>query len=327
MASNETVMDSTEADTRDEAFKQREAAVKEVGILRGELQQVGKLSIKSSALEETCSSLREQISLLQYQSVGRTDMNEESFRSHTVFILRIRGVNEEGLRRTIKSYSDLRASVYLKKKGPLKAIIILEKKWTAVINTLYQGKKFDTSYRTGGYAVSGDISYQEFKRAVWDCRIDKSSGPDGVTFGFIRRYWSLIEKDVVAVVQHFLLPSLHLSFKIVEDAGMFNGIKINSSVTLSHMFYADEAIFMGQWSKRNIDTLMYMLKCFERASGLSINFSKSKFIGLAVSIEKVKEVTRHIGYGILNTLFSFLGSKVRGCMSRIKSWDEVIDKM
>nr|GEZ47381.1 RNA-directed DNA polymerase, eukaryota, reverse transcriptase zinc-binding domain protein [Tanacetum cinerariifolium] len=70
-----------------------------------------------------------------------------------------------------------------------------------------------------------------------------------------------------------------------------------------------------------------MLKCFERASDLSINFSKSKFMGLTVSIENVEEVTRHIGCGILNTPFSFLGSKVRGCMSRIKSWDEVIDKM
>ncbi|GKA90904.1 hypothetical protein Tco_0812774 [Tanacetum coccineum] len=123
------------------------------------------------------------------------------------------------------------------------------------------------------------------------------------------------------------MESLHLSFKRVEDAGMFNGIKINSSMTLSHMFYADDAIFMGQWSKRNVDTLMYMLKCFERALGLSINLSKSKLMGLAVSIEKVEEVTRHIGCGILNTPFSFLGSKVGGCMSRTKSWDEVIDKM
>nr|GEY28631.1 RNA-directed DNA polymerase, eukaryota [Tanacetum cinerariifolium] len=50
-------------------------------------------------------------------------------------------------------------------------------------------------------------------------------------------------------------------------------------------------------------------------------------MGLAVSIAKVEEVTRHIGCGILNTPFSFLRSKVGGCMSRIKSWDEVIDKM
>nr|GFC75689.1 RNA-directed DNA polymerase, eukaryota, reverse transcriptase zinc-binding domain protein [Tanacetum cinerariifolium] len=50
-------------------------------------------------------------------------------------------------------------------------------------------------------------------------------------------------------------------------------------------------------------------------------------MGLAVSIEKVEELTRHIGCGILNNPFSFLGSKVGGYMSRIKSWDEVIDKM
>nr|GEY51205.1 hypothetical protein [Tanacetum cinerariifolium]GEY53278.1 3-beta hydroxysteroid dehydrogenase/isomerase [Tanacetum cinerariifolium] len=33
-----------------------------------------------------------------------------------------------GLRRTFESYSDLKASVYVKKKGPLKATIILETK-------------------------------------------------------------------------------------------------------------------------------------------------------------------------------------------------------
>nr|GFC29467.1 RNA-directed DNA polymerase, eukaryota, reverse transcriptase zinc-binding domain protein [Tanacetum cinerariifolium] len=40
------------------------------------------------------------------------------------------------------------------------------------------------------------------KKLSGRCGIDKSPGPDGVTFGFIRRYWSLIEKDVVAAVQH-----------------------------------------------------------------------------------------------------------------------------
>ncbi|GJZ95008.1 hypothetical protein Tco_0667211 [Tanacetum coccineum] len=49
----------------------------------------------------------------------------------------------------------------------------------------------------------GDNVRQEIKRAVWDCGMINPPGPDGVTFGFIRRYWSLIEKDVVAAVQHF----------------------------------------------------------------------------------------------------------------------------
>ncbi|GJX19932.1 hypothetical protein Tco_0222609 [Tanacetum coccineum] len=46
-----------------------------------------------------------------------------------------------------------------------------------------------------------------------------------------------------------------------------------------------------------------------------------------VSIEKVGRSYETYVCGILNTPFSFLGSKVGGCMSRTKSWDEVIDKM
>nr|GEX67416.1 RNA-directed DNA polymerase, eukaryota, reverse transcriptase zinc-binding domain protein [Tanacetum cinerariifolium] len=53
--------------------------------------------------------------------------------------------------------------------------------------------------------MESDVSYQEIKRAVWDCRVDKSSRPDGFTFGFIRRFRSLLEKDVVAAVKYFLL--------------------------------------------------------------------------------------------------------------------------
>nr|GEX18753.1 integrase, catalytic region, zinc finger, CCHC-type, peptidase aspartic, catalytic [Tanacetum cinerariifolium] len=35
------------------------------------------------------------------------------------------------------------------------------------------------------------ISKEEIKKAVWDCRIDKSPGPDGFTFDFYRRFWAL----------------------------------------------------------------------------------------------------------------------------------------
>ncbi|GJU23132.1 putative reverse transcriptase domain-containing protein [Tanacetum coccineum] len=54
----------------------------------------------------------------------------------------------------------------------------------------------------------------------------------------------------------------------------FTGIKINSMVNLSHLFYADDAIFLGQWSELNIDSLVRVLDCFFRASGLRINMCK-----------------------------------------------------
>ncbi|GJS21128.1 probable BOI-related E3 ubiquitin-protein ligase 3 [Tanacetum coccineum] len=99
-------------------------------------------------------------------------------------------------------------------------------------------------------------------------------------------------------------------------------------VTMFRQLGTSSLVSLHQLEEDDLDfSYEYEAQCFERASGLSINLSKSKLMGLAVSIEKVEEVTRHIGCGILNTPFSFLGSKVGGCMSRIKSWDEVIDKM
>ncbi|GJY96095.1 RNA-directed DNA polymerase, eukaryota, reverse transcriptase zinc-binding domain protein, partial [Tanacetum coccineum] len=97
-----------------------------------------------------------------------------------------------------------------------------------------------------------------------------------------------------------VMESLHISFKRVVDAGMFNGIVLNSVMHLSHMFYADDAV---------------------------INLSKSKLLGVVVSEDRVVQAANRIGCGVLKAPFAYLGSKVGGNMSRIKSWDEIVDKM
>nr|GEU69447.1 RNA-directed DNA polymerase, eukaryota, reverse transcriptase zinc-binding domain protein [Tanacetum cinerariifolium] len=48
-----------------------------------------------------------------------------------------------------------------------------------------------------------NVSYDEIKRAVWDCRTNISHGPDGFTFEFYRRYWKLIDQYVVFDVNLF----------------------------------------------------------------------------------------------------------------------------
>nr|GEV98433.1 RNA-directed DNA polymerase, eukaryota, reverse transcriptase zinc-binding domain protein [Tanacetum cinerariifolium] len=257
-----------------------------------------------------------------------------------------------------------------------------------------------TNSTVSGYfvMVRGDwmpnVSKEEIKKAVWDCGIDKSPGPDGFTFGFYRRYWKLIENDVVDAVTsmmydsvrwdhlddimrkfgfgekwcmwiqsclrssrglvivngshteefqfykclkqgdplyHFLfilvMESLHISFQRVVDVGLFKGIEIALSLNLSHMFYADDAIFMGQWSESNIDIIVKLLDCFNRASGLRIYMTKSKLLGISVEDDKVKQAVAKIGCNTLKTPFSYLGSKVGGCMSRIQSWNETIKRM
>nr|GEV56148.1 RNA-directed DNA polymerase, eukaryota, reverse transcriptase zinc-binding domain protein [Tanacetum cinerariifolium] len=92
------------------------------------------------------------------------------------------------------------------------------------------------------------------------------------------------------------------------------------------MFYADDAVFVGQWCDGNINTLVHVLECFFQASGLRINMYKSKIMRVNVGDEKVKSATSKLGCLILNTLFSYLGTKVGGNMSRVQAWTEVVDK-
>ncbi|GJV63047.1 RNA-directed DNA polymerase, eukaryota, reverse transcriptase zinc-binding domain protein, partial [Tanacetum coccineum] len=53
-----------------------------------------------------------------------------------------------------------------------------------------------------------------------------------------------------------IMQSLHISMQRVMDADMFRGIKLGPSLQVSHLFYADDAVFMGHWSDSNIYTIL-----------------------------------------------------------------------
>ncbi|GJT14794.1 RNA-directed DNA polymerase, eukaryota, reverse transcriptase zinc-binding domain protein [Tanacetum coccineum] len=135
------------------------------------------------------------------------------------------------------------------------------------------------------------------------------------------------EKAFDSVRWDFVDDVLHISFQRVVDAGLFTGIKINSMVNLSHLFYANDAIFLGQWRELNIDSLVRVLDCFFRASGLRINMCKSKIMGVNVEDRMVKNAASKLGCLVLKTPFTYLGTKVGGNMSRKQAWKEVVDKV
>ncbi|GJR15867.1 RNA-directed DNA polymerase, eukaryota, reverse transcriptase zinc-binding domain protein [Tanacetum coccineum] len=93
------------------------------------------------------------------------------------------------------------------------------------------------------------------------------------------------------------------------------------------MFYADDAVFVGQWNDKNINTLTHVLECFYLASGLRINMNKSRIMGVHVNRDNVHHAAGKLGCLILNSPFSYLGTKVGGLMSRSKAWNEVIEKV
>nr|GEX62196.1 RNA-directed DNA polymerase, eukaryota [Tanacetum cinerariifolium] len=123
-----------------------------------------------------------------------------------------------------------------------------------------------------------------------------------------------------------IMETLHLTFKRVLNVSVYKGISLNGSFMISHLFYADDVVFIGEWNNNNIQTLLSVLRCFYLASGLKNNLYKSKLMGIGVSSSVVAAAASLIGCSILTTPFNYLGVKVGSNMSRITSWDDVISK-
>lgn len=92
-----------------------------------------------------------------------------------------------------------------------------------------------------------------------------------------------------------VMESLHLSFSRAVEAGLFKGIQIGSSLKISHLFYADDAVFIGEWSDINLTCIMHILSCFSLSSGLKINIMKSHLLGVGVPYEDVNIAARSLG--------------------------------
>ncbi|GJR59196.1 RNA-directed DNA polymerase, eukaryota [Tanacetum coccineum] len=124
-----------------------------------------------------------------------------------------------------------------------------------------------------------------------------------------------------------VMESLHLSFSRVIDAGIFTGIRIDPTTMISHLFYADDTVFIGEWSQKNLYGIMQMLRCFSLLSGLSINIKESHILGVGIPSSLVNEAASRLGCSVMKVPFKYLGITVGGNTSLVKSWDDTIYKL
>ncbi|GKF25611.1 RNA-directed DNA polymerase, eukaryota, partial [Tanacetum coccineum] len=94
-----------------------------------------------------------------------------------------------------------------------------------------------------------------------------------------------------------IMESLHLSFNRAVEAGIFTGLRIDDALTISHLFYTDDAIFIGEWSKENL-------------KGMSINLKKRHILGLGIRGSIVSEAVASLGCSVMKTPFNYLGIMV-----------------
>ncbi|XP_021979400.1 uncharacterized protein LOC110875513 [Helianthus annuus] len=93
------------------------------------------------------------------------------------------------------------------------------------------------------------------------------------------------------------MEALHVMMVKAEATGIFSGIKLpGEEITMTHLLFADDSIFMGEWDENNIKNLRRILRCYYLLSGLKVNPRKSQIFGVGVEEEEVISKAASFGF-------------------------------
>uniref|UniRef100_A0A251VRU4 Putative RNA-directed DNA polymerase, eukaryota, Reverse transcriptase zinc-binding domain protein n=1 Tax=Helianthus annuus TaxID=4232 RepID=A0A251VRU4_HELAN len=113
--------------------------------------------------------------------------------------------------------------------------------------------------------------------------------------------------------------------KAVEES-VIKGIQLpNDGPLLSHLFFADDALLVGEWSEENLMNIVRLLRCFHICSGLKINVVKSSIFGVGVPPSEVSMLAGIVGCKADSFPVTYLGLKVGSNMSRVNNWRPLFD--
>ena len=109
---------------------------------------------------------------------------------------------------------------------------------------------------------------------------------------------------------------------------LLTGLKIGRhEVEMSILQFADDTLFLCEDTLGNVLTLKAILRGFELASGLKINFHKSKLAGINVQSGSIGCYTKTLNCKQMEVPFNYLGLEVGGNPRRKQFWDPVINKL
>ncbi|XP_021980171.1 uncharacterized protein LOC110876303 [Helianthus annuus] len=123
-----------------------------------------------------------------------------------------------------------------------------------------------------------------------------------------------------------VMEALSCMIDNAKSAGAIRGISTpNNGPNIAHLFYADDAIVMGNWSRAELLNIVRILRCFFLCSCLKINIDKSNLYGIGVGLGEIGDLANVIGCKPDCPPFKYLGLIVGANMNRVANWLPVID--
>lgn len=123
------------------------------------------------------------------------------------------------------------------------------------------------------------------------------------------------------------MEAFHVTLQEAKANSIFEGIQVGyDNVEVSHLQFADDALILGKWSLENAKNLCRVLRCFHMSSGLKVNFSKSKFFGIGVSVDDTNNFASFLNFQPSSLPCMYLGLPIGANMNKGLNWKPIIDK-
>ena len=119
------------------------------------------------------------------------------------------------------------------------------------------------------------------------------------------------------IIDHTRTVALHEAIR----RNTYHGVVVGSNeylISLSHLQYVDDTIFLGKWS--NARNLTRILKCFELVLGLKFNLQKNYMFGVVVSQNAANGLVAHLCCGVGLFPFTYLGLPICTNMNKVRTW-------
>jgi hypothetical protein len=124
----------------------------------------------------------------------------------------------------------------------------------------------------------------------------------------------LVAEGLGAIMRQAVITNQFLPFKVGASA-----------LSISHLQYADDTVFIGEAKVENLWVMKAILRGFELASGLKVNFWKSCLMGVNVPEEFMSMASRFLNCRLGRTPFKYLGLPVGANPRRLATWRPMID--
>ena len=109
---------------------------------------------------------------------------------------------------------------------------------------------------------------------------------------------------------------------------LLSGVKIGSKeVEVSFLQFTDDTLFFREESWSNVIIMKAILRGFELASGLKINFHKSKLAGINVHNQSLGCYLKTLNCAQMSHPFKYLGLEVGGNPRKKSFWEPVLNKL